>query len=343
MVNLLKTFAVFFAILFIGSTAFAFALYSVEQSAFDAQLYIQAFDDENVYQRLPELVGRALATAALRPDRNDLLSVFRNLSEEEWQIFVSELFPPDVLRSLSEDSVTQMMAYINGESDTAILSLGTLKAHLQSPEGVSAIYGMLKAQPDCTVEQLTAMALNQQALTLCNPPESFLFVDLRPIIEAQIGAAMSLIPEQVTLVTADASRIQRLRDLQALKLFMRLSPLLPLMCLLMIAALAVRSLIDWLNWWGYPFLFAGLVSMLLSAVSGPIAALTFRVFIGSALPDSFPPEVANVFRDLSAAIVRNAVRPTLPVAGLMALIGLIMVALTFLLRNRQQKSAIYMR
>lgn len=340
MENFLKTLAGFFAILFVGTTALAFTLYSVEQSVFDAELYIQALEEENFYQRLPDLTAQSLAVAAQRTDRNDMLSLFRNTSEAEWQMFVTELFPPDVLKSLAEDAVTQIMAYLNGERENAILSLTGLKAHLQSPEGVNAIYGILKAQPDCTVEQLTAMTLNQQALTLCNPPESFLFIDLRPIIEIQIQGAMSLLPEQVTIITADESHIQDLRDLQALRLFMRLSPFLPILCLLVISAFAVRSLNDWLTWWGYPLLLAGLVSMSLGAVSGPTAALTFRIFIVSALPDAFPPEILDVFRDLTATIVRNAVRPILPMAGLMTLIGLIMVAVKFLLWLRTHKSPV---
>ena len=345
--NSLKVFTGFlalsFAILFVLSTAFALALFSIERNVFDADLYIRALDEENVYERLPELTAKALTMAAQNPERNFLLSLFGNPSEDQWRLLVVDLFPPEVLRSLAEDTVTQIMAYINGERDNAVLSLAVLKAHLQSPEGVNAVYGILKAQPDCSLEQLTAMALNQQSLELCNPPETFLFIDLRPIIETQIQAAMSLVPEQVTIITADEGRIQSLRDLKALRLFMRLSPLLPILWLLAITALVVRSLGDWLNWWGYPLLFAGLVSMGVSLISGPLAAGTFRLFIAPALPDLLPQYLVDVFRDLTATIVRNALLPNLLVAGIMAFIGLVMVALTFVLRMRNQQSPGYRR
>jgi hypothetical protein len=343
MENILKTIAGIFAILFIVTTVLAFVLFSVEQSAFDPELYIQALDDEGTYQRLPELTAQALAIAAQRPNANQILSLFRNLSGEEWRVFVTELFPPDVLRTLAVDGVTQVLDYLNGGRDTVTLSLASLKINLLSPEGVSAVYGMLKAQPDCSVEQLTAMALNQSELTLCSPPETFLFFDLRPVIESQIQGAMSLLPEQVTIIKADANRTQTLRDLRALRLFMRWSPLMPLLCLLLMTALAVRSIRDWLNWWGYPLLIAGLLSMTLSAMSGIIASLTFQVFIAAALPDAIPPEIVSVFKDISATIVRKAVQPTLPLAGLMALIGLIMILVAFLFRKRFQKTPAYAR
>jgi hypothetical protein len=344
MENSLKVFvrilAGFFAILFVLTTVLAFALYFIEQSAFDADLYKQALTEEKVYQRLPELTAHGLAIAA-QGSNNSMLSVFRNLSEEEWRVFVLDLLPPEQLRILAEDAVTQVMAYLNGESDVAVLSFANIKSYLQSPEGVNAIYGMLKAQPDCTLEQLTAMALGQQALTLCNPPDTFMFVDLRPIVEAEIRAAVSLIPEQVTLVSANSAKPRDLRALKNLRLGMRWSPLLPVLCLLAITVLAVRSVRGWLNWWGYPLLSAGFISLFLSALSRPLAAGVFQIFIVPFLPEALPPDIADVFRDLTATIVHNALQPTLLLAGVMALIGLIMIAVAFLLRGRPQKSLAY--
>jgi hypothetical protein len=334
--TLISVLAILFAVLFVGSMAVAFALYNMEQSVFNADLYIRALDEENVYQRLPELTAQALSMASQRPERNGMLSLFRNLSDQEWQTLVTELFPPEVLRNIAADTITQIMAYLNGQTNQVVLSLVNLKTYLQSPEGVNAVYGMLKAQPDCTAEQLTAMALNQQALTLCNPPDTFMFVNLRPIIETGIKNTIALIPEKVILVSTNGNRAQTLRDLQALRLFMRLSPLVPLLCLLAITALIVRSLHSWLTWWGYSFLAAGLVSMFLSMLSGPITSLIFRLFIVPALPEALPPDMIGIFRDLTATIVRDTVRPTLLVAGITAMIGLIMVALTFLLRKRLQ-------
>ncbi len=325
-----------FALLFVVTTALAFVLYHVERRAFDADLYVRALDEGNFYERLPELTAQALAMAAQRPDSKSMLALFRNLTEEEWRRFVLDLLPPDQLRMLAEDAITQVIAYLNGESDSVALSFAAFKAYLQSPEGVNAIYAMLKGQPDCTLEQLTAMAGDQQGLTLCNPPDTFLFFDLRPIVEMQIRAAVSLLPEQVTILSADPGQLQKTQDLKFLRSFMRASPLLPMLCLLAITALVVRSWKDWLTWWGYPFLFAGLLSMSLSAMSGPLAALFFRFFVAPVLPGAFPADLVDVVKELTAAMVSNALQPILLAAGIMALTGLVMVALTFLLGKRLQ-------
>jgi len=336
--TLTRILAGIFAILFVGTTAMAFALYNVERSAFDAELYIQALEEENVYQRLPDLTAQALAVAAQQPGRSDMLSLLSGLSEAEWRTFMIGFLPPDELKILAENGVRQVVANLNGESDEAVLSLVSLKAHLQSPQGINAIYGILKTQPDCNVEQLTAMALGQQNMTLCNPPDMFLFFDLRPIIEAEIKAAVALVPEQVTIISANTSQAQELQDLKNLRTIMRLSPLLPMLCLLMVTAVTVRSLGDWLNWWGYPLLFAGFLSMSITAMSRPLAAWTFQTFFASALPETLPPDIVEVFKDLTAAIVHKAVQPTLLVAGIMALIGLVMVAIAFVIRVMKKQS-----
>jgi hypothetical protein len=327
-----------FVILFVVTTALTFALYSVEQSAFDAQLYNKALEEENIYQRLPDLIAQTLHVAVQNPDASISLALLRNFSEDEWRMYMIELLPPKELEILAEDTITQLIAYINGENDAVVLSLVSLKAHLSSPQGINAIYGILKAQPDCTAEQLTAMALGQQDMLLCNPPDTFLFFDLRPIIEAEIKAAVALVPQQATLIPANSSQPQEFQDLQNLRLVMRLSPLLPMLCLLMITILAVRSLSGWLNWWGFPLLAAGFISMSLSTISRPLAAVTFQVFISPVLPETLSLGFVNIFKDLTASIVYNAVQPTAKVAGFMALTGLVMIAIPFVIRVLKKRS-----
>lgn len=331
----------FFAILFVLTTALAFALFNAEKNAFNAELYIQALAEERVYQRLPELTAQAMTIAVQSQEGNGLLSLFRNMSEEDWRVFVDELFPPGELKLIAEDVLTQIMAILNGESDQAVLSIARLKMHLGSPVGVSAIYGMLKAQPDCTLEQLTVMALGTQGMVLCSPPDTFLFFDLRPFIEAEIKGAISFLPEQITIISATATKPQNLRNLNNIRTGMRFSPLLPMFCLFAIIALVVRSFKDWLNWWGYPFLFAGIFSIALSALSRLLAAWAFQVIVAPVLPETIPADFINVFKDLFSSIVQNAVQPTILIAGILTLIGLSMVAIAFLFQKQIQKSHVY--
>ena len=333
-----KTLAGLFAVLLVTTAALAFVLYTLEQSLFDPELYIQAFEKEDLYQRLPDLTAQALKVAAQQADSGNPLVLLRNLSEEEWRIFMDGLLPPAELKILAEDAVRQIMAYINNENDEVVLSLMGMKAHMSSPQGIEAIYGILRAQPDCTLEQLTVMALGQQDMMLCNPPETFLFLDLRPIIDSQIRAAVMFVPEQLTLISADARRVQELQDLNALRTLIRLSPLIPMFCLLMITILAVRSLRSWLNWWGYPLLFAGIFSILLTAISGPLAAWLFQTFVARVFPDSLPLEILDMLKSVVATIAYDAVSPIVKLAGIVSLIGLSMVVAALFSRKKFRRA-----
>lgn len=335
-----KSLAGIFAILFVMTTALAFVLYNLEQSLFDAQLYLEAFEKENLYQRLPDLTAQMLNTAAQEADSNNPLALLRNLSEEEWESFMADLIPPAQLGILAEDVVRQIIVLINGESNQVVLSLESLKTHMSSPQGINAIYGLLQAQPDCTIEQLTDMALGQQNMALCNPPETFLFVDLQPMIESQIKAAVSFMPEQVTLISPDANRARELQDLKGIRTIMRLSPLVPIFCLLMITVLAVRSLDDWLNWWGYPLWLSGLFSIALIILSGPLTAWAFRAFVVPVFPETLPLDILEMFEGVVSRIAYEAVLPMAKIAGLLILIGLIMVGLAFIFRKKLSRDQI---
>jgi len=330
----MEVIALLVAMIFIVSMPVALTLSSLERSVFDAQLYIQAMDQENVYQQMPVLIAETLAATAQRPDGAGILSVFRNLTVQEWLNLVIQLLPPDVLRLLSVDSTTQIMAYLNGKRPDVVISLVAVKANISSPEGIDAINGLLDTQPDCTLEQLAAMALNPGSLTLCNPPDSILFLDLRPIIAAQINGLVSLVPEQVTLIPAGAPRPVYLDNLTDVRVLMRLSILLPILSLGILTVLVVRTLRSWLSWWGYPLLLAGILSLIVSLFSAPLSSLTFQLLFAPALPAFFPAEVFEMFKGLTAAIVRNALQPVLLVAGGTLLVGLVMVLIGIFLGRR---------
>jgi hypothetical protein len=78
-------------------------------------------------------------------------------------------------------------------------------------------------------------------------------------------------------------------------------------------------------------------------LSGFIAAGTFQLFITPVFPDLIPPAIVGVFRDLTATIVRNALQPSLLIAGVMAFFGFVMVVLAFVLRSRLRKKPQYVR
>lgn len=329
-----------FVVLFIGTTGLAFVLYNVERSMFDAQLYIRSFEEEGVYQRLPDLISKVLVTAAQRAEVGNPLAMVNSLSQEEWGFYIARLFPPAEIKILADEMVISLIAHITGESDTVVLSLASLKTHLSSPQGIDTLYTILKAQPDCSIDQLTALMMGHREIFLCNPPETFLFVDLTPMIKSQISGLVALLPDQITLISPSGGQVHKVQELENLRLFMRISPILPILFLLLVTAIRVRSVMSWLSLWGYSLMLAGLFSMATTLLSKPIATLVVQLLIVPVLPDTLPGDVIEVFRGLAATVMYNAIQPTIKAASAIALTGIFMVALSLLIRRIKVSSSV---
>lgn len=316
------------AALFVISAVLALIFFNIEQRMFDVTVYQQVLQQEQVYERLPVVIAEALSASAQREGQTGILALMKNLSVPEWQVIVTNLLPAEEMQKLVEETLLQIMSYANGESEVAVLSLGSFKTYLQSPAGIDAIYALIQAQPDCTLDQLALMALGSVDLALCNPPDQFLGIDLRPVIDVEIRAAISTLPEQIILLSHQGDPSSRQLDLQMVRMFMRISPLVPLVILLLITILVVRSFKGWLQWWGIPLLVAGGAGILVSLVSAPVYSLFFRLFIQRNLPVQVPPNILELIRDVTRAVFAAILWPVTLEAGLIALVGLVMVAIS---------------
>ncbi len=227
---------------------------------------------------------------------------------------------------MTEEAITQIFGYLNGENSDPRLSLLPLKSELASQAGVDAAITIIHAQPPCTLDQLVKMAASF-GQELCDPPEQVLNI-AKPIIQAQLKAAAIAIPAEVPLVRPGASP-NSLGELKTLRLIMRLSPLVPLAFLLGITILVVRSLKGWLAWWGWPLLFAGSFSAFSGFASAPSFRLLVERFLARRLPLTFPPDITNTLRAVADAAIRQMLHPAGWEGLVMAAIGLIMILVSF--------------
>ena len=61
-----------------------------------------------------------------------------SLSTEDWQAIIGAVLPPEMLRPLTEQALTSVFGYLDGQADSAVLSLAGFKAHLGGPAGFEA-------------------------------------------------------------------------------------------------------------------------------------------------------------------------------------------------------------
>ncbi len=253
-----------------------------------------------------------------------------NLDAADWEMLISILLPPEDLKSLTQQTLTSVFGYLNGEAESASISLVTLKERLSGPSGVQAAMTMMNAQPPCTLEQIASMTLSVVSggaeIIICKPSEELLAV-IQPMIEVQLDAVAAGIPDEVTLIPALAPGAEDpLRGLKTVRFFMRLSPIIPLLLLLLIAIFAAGSLKGWLRWWGIPLLISGLLGLIPAALASPLYRWAFDNFILERFPRGMPVIITDLARDVSAEIVSGIATPILIQSGILFLIGTGMVA-----------------
>ena len=127
-----KIIAVLCAVFFVATTLAALLLFNVERRAFNPNPYKAALANEDFYQRLPPILGQALAKDASQSN----MPFARQLSSENWATIVQTLLPPAQLRAMTEDAITQIFAYLNNETSNPQVSLLPLKQRLSSSRGI---------------------------------------------------------------------------------------------------------------------------------------------------------------------------------------------------------------
>jgi len=326
------------AVLFVLTGVLALLLFNVERKAFSSTTYKQAFKNQKLYERMPSVLATALTTnIAENPNADPYL---RDLSREDWEQTIALLLPPEELKALTDDALDSVFDYLNGKTDSASISLLPFKRHMVGDSGVEAVKSMLAAQPECTTEQLTQMGLNLitgGGLILCNPPAELIDM-LTPMIETQLQFMTIGFPDEVTLIkgtqsdTTNDPRIQ----LNRVRVAMKLTPILPFVFLFGLAVFAVRNLVDWLKWWGVPFLITGGISALVAFFGSPVLSLVSQRALQRQASGSMPPVLLSITQEAVGTVIRQILSPVVVEGLLLVLAGGVMIIIAIYLSNREK-------
>ena len=326
METLRKTFAALSAMLFILSGILALLAFNIEWKAFDSAVYKQAFEQQNLYERTPDILANVLyGFVSENPNTDPYL---KELTIEDWRATIASLVPPAELKTLTNNSLDSVFDYLNGRNNAAVISLAPIKAHLVGPGGVELIRKILRAQPACTADQLLqiGMGLLSGDIALCNPPEQMLGLMI-PLIESQAQLITLSIPNEITLLAStpgSTSNDPRV-GLNQIRTLMKITPIFPIFFLFCITAFGTRTLMDWLQWWGYPFLITGatgsLIAWLGSTTLGIIVQRILQIYTSGFLP----PLMFSVLQETVNAVTAEILRPVMIEGLILAAPGFAMV------------------
>ncbi len=332
--SLKKISGILFAALFVITAVPALIFFNFDRRAFSAETYQTAFANTDFYNQLPAVMAEAMLST--NTDQSQLPIVMRGMSQPAWEAFFRTLLPEETLKLMGDDILNSTFSYLNLRADSVQLSLIPLKVSMTSGTGVQAVYTLLNAQPDCTLEQVFQMTLDllsKGEMQFCKPPAE-LYPILTPAIQGQMEFATLAIPDQFTLISAPAENDPR-EKLQTARLLMRLSPILPLGFLLMLTIAAVNSLKNWLRWWGIPFVITGLLACLMSLSGAPIFGAIFKNILVSKMPIYLPAILLDYAGDLASAMLKALLNPVLWQGFLLFFLGSGMARISYLIRSEK--------
>ncbi|HEX6271275.1 MAG TPA: hypothetical protein VFZ43_13640 [Anaerolineales bacterium] len=329
------------AIFFIITGVLALLFFNIERKAFSAETYKQAFESQQLYDRMPGILADVLTTAIAQ---NAQASTYlKSFSVQDWESAISVLVPPEELKVLANSTLDSIFNYLNGRTNSAVISLLPFKSHLAGPTGMQAVLQLLRSQPACTVDQILQMTfalLGGGDLIFCNPPPEAVEV-VRPLIEGQLQFMIISFPNEITLISTEHSGTPedpRL-NLRITRAVMQVTPLFPMVFLLGLTIFAVRGLIDWLNWWGWPFLFTGVISLLVALPGAFLVGFIIQWILESQV--SFIPAVLlSALRETVSAIAGEILEPVVIIGFALAGMGLLMILVAAVLSYSQRDRTI---
>ncbi len=312
------------AVLFVITAVLSLLLFNAERQLFNPALYKAALAEQHLYERFSALVAeemmqagsynpcretptdpRCLAEGEGTPEAGAAPSesggpppFMKSLDQKDWEAILATLLPPDWLQAQAESAIDQLFAYLDSESAALKITISTkeIRERLGSDAGVEAVLQLVRAQPPCTAEQLTSMALSTpdadlSQLLACSPPDELLTA-AKPMIREALTQAAANIPDQAVLGGGDGGNAPAVPSDQngsfgpdqrhALFLVrwgLRLSPLAPLALLLLVGLFGARSRRGLLRWWGAPLLIVGLIGVSIAVAALPVMNWAIATFL----------------------------------------------------------------
>jgi hypothetical protein len=379
-----RVIAAIFATLFVITAVIGILLTTLNGQIFNANLYKNALVEQNIYSRLPEIVGAAITRSVLNdpcaqnplacsidsasPELQACLttalgteayqaigsgsrspttaelqlaqpclnryasglpakqqmgmssggmsSVLQNITAADWQAMLTIVLPTDEIKAMTESTLDQTFAYLNGEGISVYVPLESLKQSLLGPNGAALFLQVLMSQQPCNEQDLFQLisGMSNGGMVLCSPPKDFLPL-VSVLLPELLKTFVPLIPDKAYIIQPPAPGrsipgsgpfgADPVATLRIIRLVMRLSLLVPLVFLLLVTLLAVRSIKSWMRWWGIPFFASGIISLGLGISIVPALNAAWTWFVAPRVPVFIPAVITGTGFELLRSILHN--------------------------------------
>ena len=237
---------------------------------------------------------------------------FQILTAEDWQFIISNLLPPEDLKTMTDGTLDQLFAYLDGKTDKVTVSLVKIRERLAGQAGADLITHLMNSQLPCTLQELAQIisGIFEGSVVLCKPPEVMASLEIA-VLQNLLKTAAAQIPDTAFLISSPSVitppsgtgplGATPIATLLTIRLYLRLSPLIPLIFLLLVTLFAVRSIKSWMRWWGIPILISGVLTLGLGFSMLLVINSIWTNYIVPRIPPFFPPNIVV----LGQALVRS--------------------------------------
>jgi hypothetical protein len=263
---------------------------------------------------------------------DDLMVILHDFSPAQWEELIRFLLPTADLQRTTESALDDVFSYLNGENDSASVSMVELKTRLMGMEGDKLILLLLNAQPPCTDEQKAQINAgdfeNGGATAIYCGASGETLAKMMPPMRNRLSKVAAQIPDEAVIfkpVSASGGNMfgrEPLTTLRALLTWIRFGPMVPLALLALVALFAVRSIKDLLRWWGIPLFIAGLITLGIALAAQPLLDWAWVNKVIENSPPFFSSSFGELGYVLSRSLVEELAKWIMLEAGLIALPGL---------------------
>jgi hypothetical protein len=183
--------------------------------------------------------------------------------------------------------------------------------------------------------------MNGGDVIFCNPPPEAVDI-VRPLVESQLRFMIAAFPNEITLVSTQSIGPpgDPRTNLRIARAIMQVTPLFPMIFLLGLTIFAVRGLIDWLNWWGWPFLLTGVASLLTALPGAFLVGFLIQWLLEIQVGGFMPRILLSTLRETVSAIAGEILGPVATIGFALTGMGLLMILVAAFLAYTQRERTI---
>jgi hypothetical protein len=333
--------AILLAMAFVVLAIPALLALGFERTFYRPETYKQVLNEQQFYQRFPDVVGEVLTNPNLTGD--SIPPQLQSLSVGDYRTIVSPLMPPEWLRSVSERTIDETLGFINStaQSSTAKIPLEGLNQRVAGEPGLNAVRTVIKSWPPCTTDELVDWGVGAfngdlQNVPVCAPPAESMEL-IEPGIRASLETGVSAIPAEFDLGTplttlatpmidseTGLSGPSLLATLRQIRSTAQISWVPALVFLGLLGLVMLGSIKRMCGWLGWTLLITGVLGGVTAAM---IALLTSGEQIRGLLnrPTEEVAIIQQVIGEVFVGVVRAYAFEVAISAGVMLLVGIVLL------------------